>query len=143
VRTERNLQNSLLNPDESSSPVDLECRIPAICAFFGRLTRESQKLKTRWRRGWDSNPRATFAAAVFKFDTGLSCIVHFICWHRVFAVRAFANVHPDSVPSITLVQRGGRLLFSAVRAHGSIGGLSPRLVNRPVLFCRERECHHP
>jgi hypothetical protein len=28
--------------------------------------RESRKLKTRWRRGWDSNPRATFAAAGFQ-----------------------------------------------------------------------------
>ena len=27
-------QNSRLNPDETSSPVDHECRIPAKCAFF-------------------------------------------------------------------------------------------------------------
>jgi hypothetical protein len=34
VRTERILQNSRLNPDETSSPVDQECRIPAKWAFF-------------------------------------------------------------------------------------------------------------
>jgi hypothetical protein len=34
VQTERNLQNSRLNPAETSSLVDLERRIPAKCAFF-------------------------------------------------------------------------------------------------------------
>jgi hypothetical protein len=34
VQTERNLQNSHLNPDETGSPVDLGFRIPAKCAFF-------------------------------------------------------------------------------------------------------------
>jgi hypothetical protein len=43
VQTERNLQNSRLNPNESSSPVDLECRIPAKCASFTQLIRESRK----------------------------------------------------------------------------------------------------
>jgi hypothetical protein len=43
VRTERNLQNSRLNPDETSSLVDLERRIPAQCAFFTQLMRESRK----------------------------------------------------------------------------------------------------
>ena len=43
VQTERNLQNSRLNPDESGSPVDLGCRIPAKCAFFTQLMRESRK----------------------------------------------------------------------------------------------------
>ena len=33
VQTERNLQNSGLNPDETSSLVDLERRIPAKCGF--------------------------------------------------------------------------------------------------------------
>ena len=66
VQTERNLQNSRLNPDEAGSLVDLECRIPAKCAFFTQLIRESQKLKTGWRRGWDSNPRAASAAAGFQ-----------------------------------------------------------------------------
>jgi hypothetical protein len=32
-----------LNPNESSSPVDLECRIPAKCALFTQLMRESRK----------------------------------------------------------------------------------------------------
>ena len=43
VQTERNLQNSHFNPNESSSPVDLECRISAKCAFFTQLMRESRK----------------------------------------------------------------------------------------------------
>jgi hypothetical protein len=43
VQTERNLQNSRLNPDETSSLVDLERRIPAKCAFFTQLMRESRK----------------------------------------------------------------------------------------------------
>jgi len=43
VRTERNLQNSRLNPDETSSLVDLERRIPAQCAFFTQLMRESRR----------------------------------------------------------------------------------------------------
>ena len=47
--------NSRLNPTRASSPVDLECRIPAKCAFFRHRGRESRKLKTRWRSGWDSN----------------------------------------------------------------------------------------
>jgi hypothetical protein len=34
MQTERNLQNSHFNPNESSSPVDLKCPIPAKCAFF-------------------------------------------------------------------------------------------------------------
>jgi len=41
VQTERNLP--LLKPDESSSPVDLDGRIPAKCAFWGPLKRESRK----------------------------------------------------------------------------------------------------
>jgi hypothetical protein len=44
VQTERNLQNSRLNPDESGSPVDLGCRIPAKCAFF---TQKKRILKTK------------------------------------------------------------------------------------------------
>jgi hypothetical protein len=55
VQTERNLQNSRLNPDEAGSLVDLERRIPAQCAFFAQLMRESRKLKTRWRSGSNSN----------------------------------------------------------------------------------------
>ena len=43
VRTERNLQNSRLNPDETSSLVDLERRIPAQCPFFTQLMREFRK----------------------------------------------------------------------------------------------------
>jgi hypothetical protein len=49
VRTERILQNSRLSPDETSSPVDQECRIPAKWAFFAQVMRQSRKLKTRWR----------------------------------------------------------------------------------------------
>ena len=41
VRTERNLQNSRLNPDETGSPVDSECRIPAKWAFFTQRRGES------------------------------------------------------------------------------------------------------
>ena len=62
VQTERNLQNSRLNPDETSSLVDLDRRIPAKCAFFTQVMRESRKLKTGWRSGWDSNSRATLLA---------------------------------------------------------------------------------
>src|SRR5258708_21181941 len=47
-------------PDETGSPGDLGCRIPAKCAFFTQLMRESRKLKTRWRSEWDSNSGATF-----------------------------------------------------------------------------------
>jgi hypothetical protein len=47
-------------PDEIVSPVDLGCRIPAKCALFAQVMRESRKLKTRWRSEWDSNSRATF-----------------------------------------------------------------------------------
>jgi hypothetical protein len=54
------LQNSRLNPDEASSLVDLERRIPAKCAFFAQLMRESRKLKTRWRSRVNSYSRATF-----------------------------------------------------------------------------------
>jgi hypothetical protein len=32
-----------LNPDETDSPVDFEWRIPANCAFFMQLRRESRK----------------------------------------------------------------------------------------------------
>jgi hypothetical protein len=32
-----------LNPDEISSPVDLRCWIPAKCALFAQLMRESRK----------------------------------------------------------------------------------------------------
>ena len=32
-----------MNSNESSSPVDLECRIPAKCAFFTQLMGESRK----------------------------------------------------------------------------------------------------
>ncbi len=49
VRTERNLQNSRLDPDETGSPVDLAYQIAAKCAFFTRGRRESRKLKTPWR----------------------------------------------------------------------------------------------
>jgi len=55
VRTERNLQNSRLNPDETGSPVDLAYQIAAKCAFFTRGRREVRKLKTRWRIGVNSN----------------------------------------------------------------------------------------
>jgi hypothetical protein len=37
-------------PGATCSRVDLGRRIPAKCAFFGRLKRESRKLKARWRR---------------------------------------------------------------------------------------------
>ena len=49
MQTERNLQNSRLNLDETSSLVDLERRIPAKWAFFAQVMRESRKMKTRWR----------------------------------------------------------------------------------------------
>jgi hypothetical protein len=55
VRTERNLQNSRLNPDETGSPVDLAYQIAAKCAFFTRGRREFRKLKTRWWSGVNSN----------------------------------------------------------------------------------------
>jgi hypothetical protein len=42
VRTERNLQNSRFEPDETGSPVDLGCRIPAKCAF-------AQPVAADWR----------------------------------------------------------------------------------------------
>jgi thaumatin family protein len=54
-----NSPNSRLNPTRASSPVDLECRIPAKCAFFRHRGRESRKLKTRWRSAVDSNSQAT------------------------------------------------------------------------------------
>ena len=57
MQTERNLQNSRLNPEESTSPVDLGGQIPAKCALSTQLKGESRKLKTGWRRGADSNPR--------------------------------------------------------------------------------------
>ena len=38
-------------PDETRSPVDLGCEIPAKCASFVQAKRESRKLKTRWRKG--------------------------------------------------------------------------------------------
>ena len=66
VQTERNLPKLAFEPDETGSPVDLGYRIPAKCAFFRQRGREPRKLKTRWRREWDSNPRATFAAAGFQ-----------------------------------------------------------------------------
>jgi hypothetical protein len=40
----REKSNSRLNPDESGSPVDLGCRIPAKCAFF---TQKKRILKTK------------------------------------------------------------------------------------------------
>ena len=49
-----------LNPTGATSPVDLECRIPAKCAFFRQRARKSRKLRTRWRSEWDSNSRAIF-----------------------------------------------------------------------------------
>ena len=54
------LQNSRLNPDEASSLVNLERRIPAKCAFFAQVMRESRKLKTRWRSEVNSNCRYRF-----------------------------------------------------------------------------------
>jgi hypothetical protein len=67
MRTERNLQNSRLNPDETSSLVDLERRIPAKCAFLTQVMRESRKLKTRWRSRVNSNSRATLLAVSKRF----------------------------------------------------------------------------
>jgi hypothetical protein len=78
---------------------------------------------------------------VFKFDTGLSCIVHFICWQRFLQ---FAR-SPMSIPIVFRPSPWWSAWWSAIvklRARSRLdGGLSPRLVNRPVLFCRERECH--
>jgi hypothetical protein len=39
----------VFEPDETRSPVDLGCEIPARCASFVQVKRESRKLKTRWR----------------------------------------------------------------------------------------------
>ena len=43
ARIERNLQKLAFGRDETGSPVDLACRIPAKCAFFTQLMRESRK----------------------------------------------------------------------------------------------------
>jgi hypothetical protein len=37
-----------------------------ICAHFADFTQNLPASQTRWRRGWDLNPRATFAAAGFQ-----------------------------------------------------------------------------
>jgi hypothetical protein len=37
------------NRKKISSPVDLECEIAAKCVLFTQRSRESGKLKTRWR----------------------------------------------------------------------------------------------
>src|SRR5437879_11658603 len=60
VQTERNLQNSRLNPDESSSPVDLGCRIPAKCAFFTQRGRESRKPEDSLAEGVGFEPTSDF-----------------------------------------------------------------------------------
>jgi hypothetical protein len=46
MQTERNLQNSHLNPGESSSPVDLGCRIPAKSSTTRTARRASPILTT-------------------------------------------------------------------------------------------------
>jgi hypothetical protein len=38
--------------------------------YLGALSGDSLETGTRWRRGWDSNPRATFAAAGFQVRYG-------------------------------------------------------------------------
>ncbi len=41
-------------------------RIAPTRALFAVIPGECLKPETRWRRGWDSNPRATLAAAGFQ-----------------------------------------------------------------------------
>jgi hypothetical protein len=53
VRTERNLQNSRFEPDETEKRAF--GRNPAPQVHRTQRRRESRKLKTRWRSGWDSN----------------------------------------------------------------------------------------
>jgi len=60
VQTERILQNSRLNLNESSSPVDLGCRIPAKRAFFTQLMRESRKPEDSLAEGVGFEPTSDF-----------------------------------------------------------------------------------
>ena len=53
-------------PDERSSPVDLESPIPAKCALFTQLRRESRKLKTGLRSAVNSNSQATLVMGSFQ-----------------------------------------------------------------------------
>ena len=42
---------------------------------------------------------------VFRFDTALPYIVHSVCWHRVFAIRPFANVPQPSALGSAFLNR--------------------------------------
>ena len=107
---------------------------------------------TRWRRGWDSNPRATFAAAGFQVLYGAVLHCPFCIWHRVFAVRPFANVHRGSVGSIpwwsawssaSVQRRGCQLGCQAANAKMRCStGLPARLAVRySVDASSHRQCH--
>jgi hypothetical protein len=57
---------SATEPNESSSGGSGLADFGQTRFFQAEKKRNPEILKTRWRRGWDSNPRATFAAAGFQ-----------------------------------------------------------------------------
>ena len=115
VRTERNLQNSRLNP---TKPVLRWTSRPdsGQMGVFAQVMRESRKLKTRWRRGWDSNPRTTFAVAGFQ-DRCLQPLGH----PSVLARRSIHNVSGGGiVRKVPLSGAIGSTLRTA--SHGTRSG---------------------
>jgi hypothetical protein len=62
-RNGENLANNLGASQAGASPVDFELTKRRIRGHFRQFSRECLTSQTQERRGWDSNPRATFAAS--------------------------------------------------------------------------------
>jgi hypothetical protein len=78
--------------------VDLECRIPAKCAFFTQRRRESRKLQTGCWRELNSNCRATPGRSVSHAKTSS----HHQAWITVPPVRIPADVRSISASTLAI-----------------------------------------
>ena len=66
VQTERNLQNSRLNPGETGSPVDFRSRIPPKCAFCHAGDERIPKTEDSLAEGVGFEPTSDFRRCRFS-----------------------------------------------------------------------------